>query len=97
MTKSKRKKRTGGNLYEASVINRTHFMPGQIVQLKPDITDDEVNGYAMVYDDPRKVLRPKTSYEISGVDVRKWSSAVYLYGISGKFNSVCFLDATVDT
>jgi hypothetical protein len=41
-------------------------------------------------DDPNLVLSIDELYKISDVDIRSSHTKIYLEGISGKFNSVCF-------
>ena len=65
-------------------------MPGQFVKLNDEISDAQAQGYGLTVDDPRGVIDPETEYEVSGVDVRRWSTRIYLYGVSGSYNSACF-------
>jgi len=41
-------------------------------------------------DDPRKILNEKEVYTIEDVEVHTWHTKIYLEGIKGKFNNVCF-------
>jgi hypothetical protein len=72
----------------------THFMPGQFVKLNKEISDPQAQGYGLTVDDPRGVINPETEYEVSGVDVRKWSTRIYLYGVPGCYSSACFYGIT---
>ena len=40
--------------------------------------------------DPRRLLKKETIYEIAEVEVHSWHTKIYLVGIKGKFNSVSF-------
>jgi len=70
-----------------------HFMPGELVALNDNISDAQAQGYHIACDDPRKHCSAEAVYEVVGVDVRRWATAIYLQGIDGKFNSVCFHNA----
>ena len=67
-----------------------HLWVGQEVMLNEEISDPQAQGYGLRCDDPRKTLEQGVKYEISGVDVRRFQSGVYLVGQEGRFNSVCF-------
>lgn len=41
-------------------------------------------------DDPRKILVIGQTYEVEKVEQHSWHTKIYLKGIKGKFNSVCF-------
>ena len=45
---------------------------------------------AFAKQDQPDLADPETEYEVSGVDVRRWSTRIYLYGVSGSYNSACF-------
>jgi len=44
-------------------------------------------------DDPRKVLTIGEIYEVEHREVHSYHTKLYLKGIEGKFNSVCFEEA----
>ena len=71
-------------------MRRTHFMPGQLVELNSTISEGQAQGYGLSCDDPRELLQPNKAYEVSGVDLRRWSTRIYLTGVEGSFNSMCF-------
>ena len=66
------------------------FWVGQLVLMNDTIEEAQAAGYGLVCDDPRKVLDPALEYEVSGIDVRRFATAIYLVGVEGRFNSVCF-------
>lgn len=41
-------------------------------------------------DDPRKILIVGEIYIVSHTEIHSWHTKLYLKGIQGKFNSVCF-------
>ncbi len=67
-----------------------HFMPGQLIALNEEISDAQAQGYGLACEDPRGKLNCGTVYEVSGIDVRRWASRVYVLGVEGRFNSACF-------
>lgn len=72
------------------MLRHSHLMPGQLVELNEDISDAQASGYGLTCEDPRAVLKPSQKYEVSGVDLRRFSTGIYLLGVEGRFNSVCF-------
>lgn len=65
------------------------FFVGQMVCLNEEISDAQAAGYGLVCGDPRKLELDK-NYEVSGIDVRRFATAIYLVGVEGRFNAVCF-------
>ena len=44
-------------------------------------------------DDPRTMLKVGEIYEVAKEEVHSWHTKIFLVGIEGKFNSVCFESA----
>ena len=65
------------------------FWVGQLVRLNEDVSDAQAAGYGLACEDPRG-LDPDIAYEVSGIDVRRFATGIYLVGVEGRFNSVCF-------
>lgn len=66
------------------------FWVGQEVMLNDEITEAQAQGYGLKCDDPRDALEPGVLYEVTGIDVRRFATGIYLLGIDGRFNAVCF-------
>lgn len=43
-------------------------------------------------DDPRDLLIEGKEYEVEEKEVHSWHTKLYLVGIEGRFNSVCFAE-----
>ena len=80
----------------ARMVHAPHLWVGQEVMLNEEISDPQAQGYGLKCDDPRKTLDQGVKYEISGVDVRRFQSGIYLVGQEGRFNSVCFHAVPLD-
>lgn len=65
------------------------FWVGQYVRLNEEVSDAQAAGYGLACEDPRKLQLDK-DYEVSGIDVRRFSTGIYLQGVEGRFNSFCF-------
>ena len=70
------------------------FFVGQPVALNEMISEAQARGYGLLCDDPRKRIELGKVYEVSGIDVRRFATGIYLVGVEGRFNSVCFKDAS---
>lgn len=66
------------------------FWVGQKVKLNGEISEAQAKGYGLACADPREFLDKDEVYEVSGVDVRRFATGIYLIGVEGRFNSVCF-------
>ena len=66
------------------------FWVGQEVILNDEINEAQAQGYGLECEDPRVALEPDTLYEVVGIDVRRFATGIYLQGVDGRFNSVCF-------
>ena len=80
----------------ARMIHAPFLWVGQEVMLNEEISDPQAAGYGLVCDDPRETLEQGVRYEISGVDVRRFQSGIYLVGQEGRFNSACFHAVPLD-
>ena len=65
------------------------FWVGQHVVLNEEISEAQAKGYGLACEDPRELEFDRV-YEVSGVDVRRFATGIYLHGVEGRFNSVCF-------
>ena len=66
------------------------FWVGQKVKMNDEVSEAQAKGYGLTCADPREKINPDAVYEVSGVDVRRWATGIYLIGVEGRFNSVCF-------
>ena len=66
------------------------FWVGQEVMLNDEITEAQAQGYGLACEDPREALELGVYYEVVGIDVRRFATGIYLQGVDGRFNSVCF-------
>lgn len=41
-------------------------------------------------DDPRSIIKDNSIHEVIDVEVHSWHTKLYLRGVNGAFNSVCF-------
>jgi hypothetical protein len=60
-----------------------------MVRLNEDVSEAQAAGYGLSCEDPRELELDK-DYEVSGIDVRRFATAIYFVGVEGRFNSVCF-------
>jgi len=74
----------------ARMMKCPQFFVGQPVALNEEISEAQAKGYGLPCEDPRALVKPETTYEVSGIDVRRFATAIYLVGVEGRFNSVCF-------
>lgn len=78
------------SLNRERVMRCPPFWVGQTVKLNEEISEAQAKGYGLACADPREKLEPDREYEVSGVDVRRWATGIYVVGVEGRFNSVCF-------
>ena len=74
----------------ARMMKCPQFFVGQPVSLNEDVSEHQAKGYGLACDDPRVLVELGKAYEVSGIDVRRFATAIYLVGVEGRFNSVCF-------
>ena len=72
------------------LIKCPNFWVGQYVALNEEINEGQAQGYSLLCEDPRALLSTDEVYEIYGIDVRRYATGIYLVGVKGRFNSVCF-------
>lgn len=74
----------------ARMMKCPQFFVGQHVALNDEVSEAQAKGYGLACEDPRDLLEMGKAYEVCGIDVRRFATAIYLDGVDGRFNSVCF-------